>query len=149
MTVFVEDSEFTVTFSISYAKEKSTRYALVKERNLRPCWELMNAAKISKNCPQNSKEDASSRLSRVYACASTRYQYPYESSLYFPPLHHCRQRFAAFRHDSAHRLSNSVQTTIPAISFPVVAPSRCESCPRACTAIAFYPLRVGARASLS
>lgn len=48
--------------------------------------------RFSKNCHRNSRKAPWRPLARVYACASTRYQYPRESPLYFPPLHHCRQR---------------------------------------------------------
>ena len=54
--------------------------------------ELITGSTCLKNCHRNSVE---SPPPCVYACASTRYQYPRESPLYFPPLHHCRQRFTA------------------------------------------------------
>lgn len=50
---------------------------------------------VFQKLPSNFEESNRGPLARVYACASTRYQYPRESPLYFPPLHHCRQRFTA------------------------------------------------------
>lgn len=82
---------------------------------------IRSGPKFSKNCSSKTREkfprseranERRSELARVYACASTRYQYPYESPLYFPPLHHCRQRFAASRRDSARKFIGSrIETT--------------------------------------
>lgn len=81
-----------------------------------------------------------SPLPRVYACASTRYQYPRESPLYFPPLHHCRQRFTAFsppttvlvvyRASQKQRSTRSFLSRRSRLVFPVPPSLLLENIPR-------------------
>lgn len=76
---------------------------------------------FSKNCHRKSTRKVSARthaLARVYACASTRYQYPRESPLYFPPLHHCRRRFTVVQRRPVYRNDD------PPLGFSSVFPSR-------------------------
>lgn len=101
-----------------------------------------------------------SPLPRVYACASTRYQYPRESPLYFPPLHHCRQRFTAlpppttvlvvYRASRKQRSMRSFLSRRTRLVFPVPPSLLLENMPRfmaSSTSTIHFPGRISSPSS--